>query len=148
SGMAAWELYAHQNSKATVEVEEIEGNKQAVLSIGNTGNLDWMIQLKQSNILLEKGKDYHVSLKVKSTMDRTIMWALQRDGSKDDNWIPYSGTQKMKVSSDWQTFEHTFTMKSSTDKAVIFTISMGAVDGKQIGDFHKIMIDDIVIEER
>ena len=148
SGMAAWELYAHQNSKATVEVEEIEGNKQAVLSIDNTGNLDWMIQLKQSNILLEKGKEYHVSLKAKSTMDRTIMWALQRDGSKDDNWIPYSGTQKMKVSSDWQTFEHSFTMKSSTDKAVIFTISMGAVDGKQIGDFHKIMIDDIVIEER
>ena len=147
SGMAAWELYAHQNSKANVEIEENAGNKEAVLSIDNTGNLDWMIQLKQTGILLEKGKKYHVSLKAKSDMKRTIMWALQRDGSKDDNWIPYSGTLKMNISDEYQTFEHTFTMANTTDPNVIFTISMGAVDGKQISTAHKVYIDDVVVEE-
>lgn len=147
SGMAAWELYANQNSKANVEIEENAGNQEAVLSIDNTGNLDWMIQLKQTGILLEKGKKYHVSLKAKSDMKRTIMWALQRDGSKDDNWIPYSGTLKMNISDEYQTFEHTFTMANTTDPNVIFTISMGAVDGKQISTAHKVYIDDVVVEE-
>ena len=147
SGMAAWELYAHQNAAVSSEVEEIDGNKQAVVSINNTGNMDWMIQLKQTGILLEKGKKYHVSMKAKSDMDRTIMWALQRDGSKDDNWIPYSGTLKMNVNNEYQTFEHTFTMANATDSAVIFTISMGSVDGKQIKNSHKVYIDDVVVEE-
>ena len=106
-----------------------------------------MIQLKQTGILLEKGKKYHVSLKAKSDMKRTIMWALQRDGSKDDNWIPYSGTLKMNISDEYQTFEHTFTMANTTDPNVIFTISMGAVDGKQISTAHKVYIDDVVVEE-
>ena len=147
SGMAAWELYAHQNAAVSSDIEDIDGNKQAVVSINNTGNMDWMTQLKQTGILLEKGKKYHVSMKAKSDMDRTIMWALQRDGSKDDNWIPYSGTLKMNVTNEYQTFEHTFTMANATDSAVIFTISMGAVDGKQLNKAHKVYIDDVVVEE-
>ena len=147
SGMAAWELYAHQNAAVSLDIEDIDGNKQAVAAIQKTGDADWMIQLKQNNILLEKGKTYHVSFKAKSDMNRTLMWALQRDGSKDDNWIPYSDTIKFDVTKDFNTYEHTFTMGSATDPAVIFTISMGAVNGKQINSAHKIYIDDVSIEE-
>ncbi len=147
NGMAAWELYAHQNSECNVDIIEENGSKEAQVSIKKTGNMDWMIQLKQVNVLLEKGKKYHVSLKAKADTNRTIMWALQRDGSKDDNWIPYSGTIKMNVSNEFKTFEHTFTMTGSTDPAVIFTISMGAVDGKQINSAHKVTVSDIVVEE-
>ncbi|MCR5189111.1 MAG: carbohydrate binding domain-containing protein [Treponema sp.] len=147
AGMAAWELYAHENSKCQIDISGEGAEKEAILSIDKTGNMDWMIQLKQNKILLEKGKKYHVSLNVKSDLDRTIMWALQRDGSKDDNWIPYSDTKKIQVSKDYQTYEHTFTMSSETDDNVIFTISMGAVDGKEINKSHKVYIDDITLEE-
>ncbi|MCR4743079.1 MAG: carbohydrate binding domain-containing protein [Treponema sp.] len=147
SGKAAWELYAHQNAQSSFEIIEEDSNKVALLTVNKTGDMDWMIQLKQNNITLEKGKKYHVSLKVKSDLDRTIMWALQRDGSKDDNWIPYSNTQKIKISDQYKTFEHTFTMASPSDDSVIFTISVGAVDNKMINSSHKIYIDDIVVEE-
>lgn len=146
-GKAAWELYAHQNAQSSFEVIEDEDNKFALLTVNKTGDMDWMIQLKQNNISLEKGKKYHVSFKAKSDMDRTIMWALQRDGSKDDNWIPYSNTQIINVSGEFKTFEHTFTMASESDEHVIFTISAGAVNNKIINSSHKIYIDDVVIEE-
>ncbi len=144
---AAWELYAHQNAQCKLDIIEENKNKVAQISVDKTGDMDWMIQLKQNNITLENGKKYHVSFKAKSDMDRTIMWALQRDGSKDDNWIPYSDTQRINVTGEYKVFEHTFTMTSSTDTAVIFTISVGAVNNKVINQSHKIYIDDIVVEE-
>ena len=147
SSMTAWELYAHQNAKVSCDIVETNGNKEAVLSIDKTGNMDWMIQLKQNGITLEKGKTYHVSFKAKSDLNRTIMWALQRDGSKDDNWVTYSDTHRIDVSKEYKTYEHTFTMSYATDKAVIFTISMGAVNDKQINQSHKITIDDVNIIE-
>ena len=109
--------------------------------------MDWMIQLKQTGIKLEKGKKYNVNFKAKSDLDRTIMWACQRDGSKDDNWIPYSGTLKINVNKNFQTFDHTFTMANASDDAVIFTISMGAVNDKQINKAHTVVISDIEISE-
>ena len=106
-----------------------------------------MIQLKQNGLSLEKGKKYTVKFNAKSDLDRSIMWACQRDGSKDDNWIPYSGTIKINVKKDFQAFEHTFTMSNASDSAVIFTISMGAVNDKQINKAHTVVISDIEISE-
>lgn len=147
NGMTAWELYAHQNAKSKVEITENSGKKEAEVFIEKTGNMDWMIQLKQNGLSLEKGKKYNVKFNAKSDLDRTIMWACQRDGSKDDNWIPYSGTLKINVKKDFQTFEHTFTMSNASDNAVIFTISMGAVNDKQINKAHTVVISDIEISE-
>ncbi len=143
SGLAGWELYSHENADS----EAIAANNAAIVSINRTGNSDWMVQLKQSNILLEKGKKYRVKLGAKSDIDRKIMWALQRDGSGDDNWIPYSGTLLLDVSSSSQVFEHTFTMDYATDPNVIFTISMGAVDGKEINTAHRVIIESVSVEE-
>lgn len=143
SGLAAWELYSHENADS----EAIASNNAAIVSINKTGNMDWMVQLKQNRIQLEKGKKYRVKLGAKSDIDRKIMWALQRDGSGDDNWTPYSGTLVLDVTSESQIFEHTFTMDYATDPNVIFTISMGAVDGKQIDSPHRVIIESVSLEE-
>ena len=143
SGLAGWELYSHENADSEAQA----ANNAAIVSINKTGNMDWMVQLKQSNILLEKGKKYRVKVGAKSDIDRKIMWALQRDGSGDDNWIPYSGTLVLDVSSSSQVFEHTFSMEYATDPNVIFTISMGAVDGKQIDSPHRVIIESVSLEE-
>ncbi|MBQ4379480.1 MAG: carbohydrate binding domain-containing protein, partial [Treponema sp.] len=146
-GMTGWELYAHQNSSAGCEITGDKGKEAAEVKIDNTGNLDWMIQLKQTGCLLEKGKSYKVSLKAKSTLERTIMLALQRDGSKDDNWYPYSNTLKFTVTPEFQDYSWVFSMGMDTDPNVIFTISMGAVSNKIITQPHTVTIDSILVEE-
>ena len=75
------------------------------------------------------------------------MLALQRDGSKDDNWFPYSNTLKFKVGPEAQHYEWTFAMGRDTDENVIFTISLGAVSDKIINKAHKVVISDIHVEE-
>ena len=147
TGMSGWELYAHQNASAKCEIVENNGNKQAQVKIDNTGNLDWMIQLKQNGCLLEKGKMYKITLKAKSDLERMVMLALQRDGSKDDNWFPYSNTLKFKAGSEMKEYSWQFTMGMETDPNVIFTISMGAVSDKIITQPHTVTIDSIVVEE-
>ena len=141
--MSGWELYAHQNASAKCDI--VDGAAQ--VKIDNTGNLDWMIQLKQNGCLLEKGKSYKVSLKAKSDLERAMMLALQRDGSKDDNWYPYSNTLRFTATPEMKEYSWTFSMGMDSDPNVIFTISMGAVSDKIITQPHTVTIDSIVVEE-
>lgn len=145
--MTGWELYTNPNASASSQIIQDKDSKQAAITIDKTGNLDWMVQLKQSACLLEKGKKYKISLKAKSDLNRTIMLALQRDGSKDDNWYPYSNTLRFEVTKDFKDYEWTFVMGGDTDPNVIFTISMGAVSDKIINKKHTIVFDDIKVEE-
>lgn len=147
NGMVGYEVYINESAKASYGVDELTENAAMGFTIEDTGDQDWMIQLKQNNIKLEEGKWYKITFDAKSNLDRTIMYALQRDGSGDDNWIPYSGTQKIDVSSDYQTYEHVFKMKNDTDEQTILSISMGAVNGKRITDKHTVFIDNITLEE-
>ena len=145
--MSGWEVYAHENADCSCEIVNEGGNKQAVLTIDKTGNQDWQIQLKQNGCLLEKDKFYRISLKAKCDIDRSIMLALQRDGSKDNNWVPYSDTLKFGVGPELKDYSWEFQMKYNTDPKVIFTISMGSVNGKMINKNHHVTIDSIVVEE-
>lgn len=147
SGMSGWEVYANDAATVDYAVDSLSEDNAFCITISRTGNLDWMIQLKQNNITLEKGKKYRISLDAKSTLPRKIMYALQRDGSSDDNWIPYSGTEKISVTQEFRRFKTEFTMNSETDKAVILSISMGAVDGKALSKKHTVTIDNVVLEE-
>ncbi|MCK9171315.1 MAG: hypothetical protein WCR31_11250, partial [Treponema sp.] len=71
----------------------------------------------------------------------------QRDGSGDNNWIPYSGTQKINVVSKFKNYSIKFQMEEPTDKATILSISMGAVNGKSIDKKHTVTIDNIKLVE-
>lgn len=147
NGMVGYEVYINESAKATYGVDELTEAAALGLTIEDTGDQDWMIQLKQNHIKLEKDKWYKLTFTAKSDLERTIMYALQRDGSSDDNWIPYSGTQKIDVCKEYQTYEHVFKMKNDTDDETILSISMGAVNGKRITDKHTIFIDNITLEE-
>ena len=146
-GMTGFEVYTHDSAKNSYRVEDGSEGKCFAITIDNTGTMDWTIQLKQNNVLLEKGKKYKVSLRAKSDMKRDIMYALQRDGSKDNNWDPYSGTIKFTPSDEWQEFGNEFEMTCATDSHVIFTISMGAVNDKKIAKTHTVYIDSIVVSQ-
>lgn len=148
NGMVGWEAYVNETAKVSYGVDELtEKNIAMGFTISDTGDQDWKIQLKQNNIKLEEGKCYRIRFDARSIMDRTIMYALQRDGSSDDNWIPYSGTQKVDLTSTYQTYEHVFKMTNATDEKTILSISMGAVNGTQITDKHTVYIDNVSLEE-
>lgn len=149
SGFTGWTVFADGglSAKPSYGVDGLIEDNAAQITIEDTGDADWKIQLKQGNVKLEEGKRYKLSLDVKSTIAREIMFAIQRDGSKDDNWDPYSGSQVVNVDENYKTYEVEFNMEKVTDKNAIFTISMGAVNNKQVTDKHMISIDNVTLEE-
>ncbi|MVX63968.1 family 16 glycosylhydrolase [Clostridium chromiireducens] len=147
SGLTGWNVYVDSSSQASGSVDSLKEKNAVQLEIANTGDQDWKIQLKQNNVKLEEGQKYRLSFDAKSTIDRDIMYAIQRDGSKDNNWDPYSGSKVIEVGKDLKTYTNEFEMKKSTDENAIFTISMGAVNGKQIQDKHTVTVDNVKLEK-
>lgn len=149
NGLVGFEKFVDGSASAAISVDALSNNNNnaACMDIANTGDADWKIQLKQNGIKLENGKWYKISFDARSTMDRKIMYALQRDGSSDDNWIPYSGTQVIDLTADYQSYTTTFCMTEETDQKTILSISAGAVGGEQIATQHSVYIDNIVLEE-
>lgn len=151
SGFAGWEVYADGSISSGVSsgVDSLKNDNAAEITIANTGDADWKIQLKQSNVKLEEGKKYKLSFDAKSTIDRDIMYAIQRDGSSDNDWTTYTGdgSKAISVGQEYKNYSVGFEMKKATDENAIFTISMGAVGNKQITDKHTVTIDNVVLEE-
>ena len=89
---------------------------------------------------------------MKSSIDRKVSYALQRDGSthKDadgnEDWTPYC-QETVDLTDEYQTITKEFQMKEDTDPETIFNIAMGAVGGEQITQQHRICMDDIVLEK-
>ena len=147
NGLTGYEVYAYTPGDVSYGVDSLHENSAFCMDIKNTGDADWKIQLKQNNVTLEQGKWYKITLDAKSTLNRKIMYALQRDGTNDNDWTPYSGSQLIDLTSGYQTFSTTFQMKNTTDKATILSISMGAVGGTQITQEHTVTIDNLKLEE-
>ena len=97
-------------------VDSLNEDNAADFTINDTGDQDWHIQLKQTGVRLEKGQWYRLSLKMKSSTNRKVSYALQRDGSthKDaagnEDWTPYC-QEKVALTSEYQTITKEFQMK-------------------------------------
>lgn len=143
--LAFFESFADNSAKATCEVIEEGANNVLDFAISNTGDMDWKIQLIQRGVPLEKGKTYLLRLKAKSTAKRDLMFAIQHDGSKDNNWDNYASQTTVSLGTEFQTFEKTFKMPVDNPQAML-SISMGAVGGKRISKEHHIYLDDITLE--
>ncbi|MBD5489501.1 MAG: family 16 glycosylhydrolase [Lachnospiraceae bacterium] len=149
SGMVGYEVYVNEAAKVNgYIVDNLNGEDNAFsIDIEDTGAQDWYIQLKQNDIKLEEGKWYKIGFDAKSTVDRQIKYALQRDGNKhNDDWTQYSQTPIIDLTKDYQNFSHKFMMAEDTDPEAVLSITMGAVSG-QISTPHTIKIDNITLEE-
>ena len=147
AGFAGYEVYAYTTSDVDYVVDSLNEPNAADITIRNTGDAAWKIQLKQNGVELEEGQWYRLSLKAKSNLDRKLMFAIQRDGSADDDWTPYSGEEIVQLGADYQTYAITFQMNWPTDEKAVLSISMGAVAGEEIDQLHRICIDDILLEK-
>ena len=149
AGLTGFDFYADASADTSIVVDSLTEDNAADITINNTGDKDWMIQLKQNNVEMKNGQWYHLQFDIKANINRDIMYAIQRDGSSDDNWIPYTGSQivSLSESTDYTTVSYDFQMTEETDPNAIFTISLGAVSDKKIIMHHRVCIDNIVLTE-
>ncbi|XBX03676.1 carbohydrate binding domain-containing protein [Enterocloster clostridioformis] len=149
AGFSGYEPYVDSSisSDVTYVVDSLNEDNAADFTINNTGDAAWKIQLKQNNVELEKGQWYRLSLDAKASIPRELMFAIQRDGSSDDDWTPYSGEKIVELGTDYNKYETVFQMTGETDPKALLSISMGAVGGNQITEKHRIRIDNINLEK-
>lgn len=157
---AGYDVYVDSSADAEAVVDSQKEDNAADFTIKNSGDQNWKIQLKQNNIKLEKGQWYKLSFDIKSSVSRTIQYAIQRDGSthKDstgaEDWTPYvQETVKLdaydQADQKYVTVSNTFQMACDTDAESIFNIALGAggENGAAITDQHRICIDNIILEK-
>ena len=157
---AGYDVYIDSSADAESVVDSQKEDNAADFTIKNSGDQNWKIQLKQNNIKLEKGQWYKLSFDIKSSVSRTVQYAIQRDGSthKDstgaEDWTPYvQETVKLdaydQADQKYMTVSNTFQMACDTDEESIFNIALGAggENGSAITDQHRICIDNIILEK-
>ncbi|MBE5825442.1 MAG: glycosyl hydrolase family protein [Butyrivibrio sp.] len=145
AGMTGFAPYINDGAKANYVVDSMNGNDNTfAITIDDTGDTDWYVQLNQDGVTLEEGKTYFFSLRMRSDIQRKVSYMLQQF---EGDWSCYSGTGVVEIGPQWQTFENTFTMNYPTDTAARFNVTMGAVAGERISDQHNVYVDDIVLYE-
>ena len=150
--LSGYEVYVDSAAKATVVVDSLKENNALDVTVDDTGADDWRIQIKQNNVLLEKGKKYKLSYEAKSTIDRKIRVVMQ--GGAALGWPVYSEHSDdqdandgiVTLTSEYQKFTEEFIMTEETDAKAFLSICLGNVDG-QITDQHRIVIDNISLVE-
>lgn len=151
AGLACFEVYKADGTDATAVIDK-ENNNAFDITIDDTGANEWDIQLKQTKISLEKGKWYRLALKAKSSPNRNIKFALQRDGAAHktsagkEDWTSYS-SKIVSLTDTYDTYESIFQMTEPDDPGTIFSISLGADGVIDRTLQNNVCIDDIVLEE-
>lgn len=156
AGTSGFDVYLYNTADATYVVDSQKEQNALDLTIKNTNDAAWKIQVKQSNVTLEEGQCYRLSFDIKSSIDRSIQYAIQRDGSKhkdadgNEDWKPYvQAVQALEAYGSEGTYTHVencFKMAEATDTGSIFNIALGKVD-RVITDQHRVCIDNIVLEK-
>ena len=148
AGTSGFEVYVDGSASASYVVDSQSEDNALDLDIKNTGDAEWKIQVKQGSVTLEEDQWYTLSFDIRSSMARSIQYAIQRDGSvhKDVNgkedWTPYvQETVKLGASAkDYTTVTKTFQMMQGTDTGCIFNIALG---GGSNTTQHRVCIDNI-----
>lgn len=144
-GTTGYTIYVDSSAKASYVVDSLKDNNALAVTINDTGDADWKVQIKQENIKLEKGKTYKLKFKAKSSLNRQIRVVMQ--GQENRGWSVYSSDNIVNLTNEYQAFEDTFTMNEDTDTAAFFSACLGKIGDNRITTQHEVRIDDISLEE-
>lgn len=144
-GTTGYTVYIDSSAKASYVVDSLKDDNALAVTINDTGDADWKVQIKQENIKLEKGKTYKLKFKAKSSLNRQIRVVMQ--GQENRGWSVYSNDNIVDLTNEYQTFEDTFTMNEDTDTAAFFSACLGKIGDNRITTQHEVRIDDISLEE-
>lgn len=144
AGMAGYEWYADSSADANYVIDSISEDNALDVTIKNTSDQDWKIQVKQNNVELEKNQWYKLTFSAKSSLARKIRVIMQ--GTEKKDYAVYSGENNVSLTEDYQTFEKTFQMKAATDPEAYLSICLGKIN-EVITTQHRVCIDDISLEK-
>ena len=144
-GTTGYTVYVDSSAKASYVVDSLKDDNALAVTINDTGDQDWKVQIKQENIKLEKGKTYKLKFKAKSSLNRQIRVVMQ--GQENRGWSVYSSDNIVNLTNEYQAFEDTFTMNEDTDTAAFFSACLGKIGDNRITTQHEVRIDDISLEE-
>ena len=143
-GLSGFSPYVDSSAQASYVVDSLKEDNALSLTVNKSGDADWKVQVKQENVPLEKGKEYRLTFKAKSTINRDIRVIMQ--GNEAHGWAVYSNDNIVSLTNEYQTFTDTFTMEADTDKEAFLSICLGNVT-EEINDQHTVVIDDISLED-
>jgi hypothetical protein len=101
-------------------------NGKAVYTITNTGTADWNVQLKQEALSLEKDASYEVKFKIKSSVPRTVKYALL---NPKVGFAYYGGGDVVLLDDQQIDITQIITVTQPSDNTIDFVISMGIIAG-------------------
>lgn len=145
-GARQWDFYSYDNSSCSLSVDQ--DTKIAQITISDTKDVDWKIQLMQKRIGLMKGQKYRLTFDAWSTTSRQMKYACQRDGALwksrhgTEDWTAYNDAPICNLTTAKQSFCQDFTMNYDDDGDVILTFSLGSID-KRITKEHDVFIDNV-----
>lgn len=157
--LSGFSPYVDSTAAASYTVDKQIEDNAFDITIDKTGDADWKIQLKQDSVHLKEGHWYTLAFKIKSSIDRDISYAIQRDGAthKDaggnEDWTPYVNdivslpayNTGAAAADQYTVVKNTFRMEYDDDTGSIFNIALGAVSGTQINTQHRVCVDDITL---
>lgn len=154
NGLVGYEFYVNDSAKATCAVDSLSNANAASIDVTKTrtdskDTQNWYIQLKQGSINLEEGKTYKLTLDAKSTVNRKLMVAIQRNGNSDKHKDDYTGYLENKVfdvTGEYATYSYTFKMSKPTDDDSVLSINFGTIEDTDLAK-HTVYIDNIKLEE-
>ncbi len=141
-----WEFYKYDTNSCDLAVDQ--QMQAAQITIRDTKDVDWKIQLMQKKIPLMKGQKYRLTFDAWSTLPRKMKYACQRDGALwkqrhgTEDWTAYNEAPTCELTTSRQTFTQEFQMTCPDDSDVILTFSLGTLD-KNISAEHDVFIDNV-----
>lgn len=142
-GKSSWSFNSNGGS-GLADVVTNENNKELRVDVTTVGDANYKPQIQKSNIKLENGVTYQLTLKARASVPRTVELAFLELGS--ENQYDWYGGSKINLTENTQTFTLTFTAKRSTDTAG-FQINFGQIkddqDNPLPSEASTIYLDDI-----
>lgn len=131
-GWDNWSTFINSNVQASPSITDEIFN----MEITNGGDANWNIQLIQSDLNIEQGKTYSVSLSASSDNTRTIDVDISENGG---SYATY-GTKNFSITQNMQTYSYVFTMNNPTNPIARFVVNMG-------NSANDVSVDNIVVKE-
>jgi len=147
-GKASWSFNANGGA-GLADIVTNDGNKELSVEVTKVGDANYKPQLQKSDIALEEGVKYQLTLKARSSVARTVEVCFLELGA--ENQYDWYGGSKISVTDETETFTITFTAKRSTTTAGL-QINFGQImdddDNPLPSAESTIYLDDIVMVKK
>ncbi|BCW94667.1 MAG: hypothetical protein KatS3mg018_0149 [Fimbriimonadales bacterium] len=122
-GLAEWTLERHSTAQADATPQP---DGAVRLRITRAGSAGWHVQFWQVGFPVERGQIYTVRFRARADQPRTLMVMM---GMAQDPWAPVGLARTIRLTPEWQVFEFTFGVNTSTNARIGFT-EMGTQTGE------------------